>query len=236
MRVWSPHFTRTKQPHTADRRDDSAWLRTEQVALAPHAVEAAKEGRAPCAHGKDGSEEDDGIDADAALARPIGVWLEVEPEGELVECERGADAVADGHQPAEKDGERRVGSAEVEQPAVADEQQNQDSPDKVMDVAAAHDDPVERAVVMDDEADEQSRAQEGEEERNRGDEHAAAGTVWDGGANEKAQARELQEDEQHDDDQAGEGQKQECSSSGHILLNHPGVSTGREKSGLIDKI
>ena len=110
--------------------------------------------------------------------------------------------------------------AEVEQPTVADGQQDQDSPDKVMDVAAAHNDPVKWAVVVDDEADEQAHAEKGDKERHRGDEHAAAGPVWDGGADEKAKAGELQQNEQHHDDKAGEGQKQKRAGSGHILLNH----------------
>ena len=48
--------------------------------------------------------------------------------------------------------------AQVEQPAVTDEQKDQDSPDKVMDMAAADNDPLKWTVIVDDEADEQSYA------------------------------------------------------------------------------
>ena len=190
------------------------------MAFCPHALKAAKKRRTPSTHGENSSKKDDGVDADAALAGPVGIGLEVKPEGKLVQGKRRADAVAYGHESAEEDGQGRMRTAEVEQPAVADEQQNQNSPDKVMDVAAVHDDPVEWAVVVDDEADEQTHAEEGDKKRHRGDEHAAAGPVWDGGADEKAQASELQEHEQHHNYQAGEGEQQERTCSGHALLNH----------------
>ncbi len=85
---------------------------------------------------------------------------------------------------------------------------------------AANDDPLKRAVIVDDEAHEQSHAQEGDEEGNRGDKHAAARAVRDGAPDEKSKAGELEQHEQYNDDQAGKGQKQECSGSGHILLKH----------------
>ena len=73
MRAWSPYSTRTKQPHTADRTEDNAGTGTKNPALAPHALQAAEKRRAPGADGESAPEEDDGVNADAALAGPVGV-------------------------------------------------------------------------------------------------------------------------------------------------------------------
>jgi hypothetical protein len=47
------------------------------------------------------SEENDGVDAGSSLGRPVDV-AQVQPESEFVERERGAYAVENRHQPAEK--------------------------------------------------------------------------------------------------------------------------------------
>ena len=51
--------------------------------------------------------------------------------------------------------------SEVEEPAVADEEQDDDAPDKVMDVVAAHGDPLEWACLVDDGADQKANSREG---------------------------------------------------------------------------
>jgi len=66
-------------------------------------VKAAKEGRAPCGDAKQTTEENDGVDAFASGTGPVGARLEIEPEGKFVEGKGRADAVADGHEPAEED-------------------------------------------------------------------------------------------------------------------------------------
>ena len=66
--MWSPNFTRTKQPHAPDRREDDARPGAQKMAFCPHARKAAKKRRTPGAHGKNRSEKNDGVDADAPLA------------------------------------------------------------------------------------------------------------------------------------------------------------------------
>ncbi len=63
-------------------------------ALVPHPLQAAEERRAPRAHGQQAAEQDHGVDAEPACARPVGVRLQVEPERELVQRQRRAHAVA----------------------------------------------------------------------------------------------------------------------------------------------
>jgi len=120
-----------------------------------------------------------------------------------------------------------VRPAEIEQPSITYKQKNEDAPDEVMDVEPADRDPVEWAVVVDDEADDEPDAEKGDEEGYRGDEHAAARPVGNGGADEEAQTRQLQQDQQHHDDCAGENQQQQGSSSGHTLLKHFGTRIQR---------
>jgi len=115
-----------------------------------------------------------------------------------------------------------MGPSQVQQPAVAHQQQNQDAPHKVVDVEAAHGYPLKWPVIVNDQADEQPHAKKSDEKRDRGDEHAAPGAVRDGGAHQKSQAGQLEQHEQNNYDQAGKRQQQQGTGSGHIcLLNHP---------------
>src|SRR5258705_3089317 len=80
------------------------------------------------------------VHAHAALALPVDV-LQVQPERELVERERGADAKQDRGEagdPARTD-------AHLEQPHVADDDQNRDAPHQVMELPSARADSVERS-------------------------------------------------------------------------------------------
>ena len=94
----------TKQPHKADRVGKAlAKFLANDGAFDPHVMESAEEGRAPCGDAEQTAEEDDGIDAFASGACPVGTGFEIEPEGKFVESECRADAVADGHETAEED-------------------------------------------------------------------------------------------------------------------------------------
>lgn len=94
----------------------------EGSALGPEALEGLKEWRTPGANHQKRAEENYGVNAQtAACLYPIDVRVKVEPKGELVQCERGAHAIGDGHDAAEKDGHGRVRAAKVEQPSVAHE-------------------------------------------------------------------------------------------------------------------
>jgi len=166
-------------------------------------VEAAEKRRAPEADGQQTAEDDDGIDADASGAGPIGIRLQVQPQRKLVQCERGAHTVAYGHEAAEKNGKLGVIPPQVKQPSVTDQQQNENAPHQVMNVEAVHRDPLERAMLMHDQPNQNADAQKGDEERDRGNEHAPPGTVGNGGANENAQPGEMQKHQQHHDDHGG---------------------------------
>jgi hypothetical protein len=81
-------------------------LATEQRAFAPHALDRAEERGAPRSDAEDAAEENDGIDAETPGTGPVGVRFEIEPDGELVECQGRSHAITHGHEPAEKDGSR----------------------------------------------------------------------------------------------------------------------------------
>src|SRR5690606_35625792 len=75
---------------------------------------------------KERTGDDDRIDRPTPLLRPVDI-LEVEPEGELIQGQRGADP--------EEDGERRTPRRGVERESqVAGRQEQQDTPDQVMDM------------------------------------------------------------------------------------------------------
>jgi len=97
--------------------------------------------------------------------------------------------------------------AQVHQPAVAHQQQNEDSPDQVVNVAAAHHHPLEGPHIVHDQADQDAGADKGKQKRRRGHEHALPGTVGDGRADQIAKPGQLQQDQQQDDHQAGKGQQ-----------------------------
>ena len=188
-------------------------------ALAPHAAQAAEERRAPGAHGQQAAEEDDGVDAEPPV-RPVSIRLQVQPQRKLVQRERRAHAVAHRHQPAEEDRERRVRPSQVQQPAVADQQQDQNAPDQVMNVPSVDHHPLKMSLMVHDPVDQNAHAHKGDQEGDRGDEHAPPRPVGDGGADQEAQPGQLQQHQQDDDDQAGKGQQQKRSGSGHTLLKH----------------
>jgi len=108
--------------------------------------------------------------------------------------------------------------SEVEQPAVADQEQDDDAPDQVMDVVAAHGNPLEGAGLVDDGADQEANAREGEKKCDGGQKGAPTGPVGDGGADEESNTSELHQDQQDDDDEGGKGQQYKCSGTGHNLL------------------
>ena len=139
----------------------------------------AEDRRSPGTDGEESAKEDDGVDAFAALARPVGCGVEVQPEGELVEGEGGADSVGEGEEPAEKDLHGSVAGADVGELRIAADEEQEDSPDEVVDVAATHLDVTEGANVMGDGGDQKTHGEKGDEEADGGEEEAALGAVGD---------------------------------------------------------
>src|SRR5437879_6275823 len=127
----------------------------------------AKKGAAPDADRKKRGEDEDHVHADSAGMFPVDV-PQVQPERELIQGQGGADAEGesgDARHPV------RAHSL-LDQPDIADQQQDEDAPHQVMDVeAAAGGDVLKRADAgpdqVGDEADEPKRDQKtegGEEE------------------------------------------------------------------------
>jgi hypothetical protein len=85
---------------------------------------------------------------------------------------------------------------------------------------SAHHHPLEMSLMVHDSADQDADPDKGDQERDRGDEHAPPRPVGDGGADQESQPGQLQQHQQNHDNQAGKGQQQQCSSSGHTLLKH----------------
>ena len=149
----SPHSTPTKQPHAPNRRGGVAQLAAQQHALGPHDLETAKEGCSPGAHREDSSKQNDGVDVETTGAGPVSVRFQIEPESKFIERKGSADTITHRHQAAEKNGHGRVRAAQIEQPSIANQKQDEYAPDKMMDVSAAHHDPLKWPVLMNDQAD-----------------------------------------------------------------------------------
>jgi len=168
-------------------------------------LKSAEKWCAPCAHGQDAAKQNNGVDADASVARPVGIRFQIQPEGKLVEGQSRANPVADGHQTAEEYGQRRVRAAQIQEPSISHEKKNKDAPHKVVDVKAADHHPPKWAVVMNHQADNEPHSRKGDQERDGSDEHAAAGPVRDGRTHQESEAGQLKQNQQHDDYHAGEG-------------------------------
>src|SRR3569623_1961153 len=105
MRRRSPSFTGTKQPHAPNSRLSRSQRTPEYGPLAPHRLQPAEERRAPPPYSQDAAEQNHRVDADATLARPIFVGIQIQPQRKLIQGQRRPGTVADRHQPAQKDGE-----------------------------------------------------------------------------------------------------------------------------------
>ena len=125
------------------RSTSSGWL-----LLPPQEQQSqlAHEGPAPDADRQRGDEDHHGVDALPAGVRPVDV-LQVEPQRELVQRQRGAGPVGDRAQA----GDPVRAGADLEQPYVANQQQKQDAPDQVMDVKPARGDVVNGSNARPDE-------------------------------------------------------------------------------------
>src|SRR5712691_6488262 len=127
--------------------------------------EAVEERPAPDADREQAAEDEHDVDAHTALALPVNV-LQVQPERELVERQRGADAEEDRGEagdPARPD-------AHLEQPHVADDDQYRDAPHQVMDVGSARADVVERADAGADRDRDRAHDPERQKKRQRSEE------------------------------------------------------------------
>jgi hypothetical protein len=60
-------------------------LAAQQHAFGPHGLQAAKEGRTPCAHPKNSSKKNDRVDAETTRAGPVSIRFQIEPQREFIE-------------------------------------------------------------------------------------------------------------------------------------------------------
>jgi len=110
-----------------------------------------------------------------------------------------------------------VRPSQIEQPPISNKKQNQDAPHQVVNVHPAHDHPLQVALVICDSMNQQPHTGEGNQKRNRRNEHALPRPVGYRGADQVAQSRQLQQHEQHRDDQADECEQESSASFRHTL-------------------
>ena len=165
---------------------------------------------APGACAQKSTEEDDGIDAGASLGSPVDIF-QVEPEGEFIEGEGGADSIEDRHKAAEKNGRVVAARADLGEPSIADEKENEDAEDEVVDVAPSVVDEVEGRDVMEDGVNDGANRGESEEEADGGNKEALAGTLGNPFANQLTEWCALQK------------QKEQGSSGERKQKNKPGI-------------
>src|SRR5450759_1589760 len=125
----------------------------------------AQERPAPGADRQEGGEDHHGVDARPTGPGPVDV-LKVEPQGELVEGQRGSDPVCDrgyARQP--------VGAAAYfDKPDIPDDQEQEDAPHEVMDVKATTGDVVKGPDTHPDEVGDGTHDRERHYEAYRGEE------------------------------------------------------------------
>ena len=78
--------------------------------------------------------------------------------------------------------------AQVEQPAITHQQQDENAPYQVVNVHAMHHHPLEVSLVVHDPVNQDSHTRKCDQERDRGDEHAPPRPVGDGRAHQESQA------------------------------------------------
>src|SRR6202521_1790407 len=122
----------------------------------------AQGGAAPDPDRETRGEDDHRVDALPARARPVHV-LKVEPQGELIEGQGRADAVAGGGEAGQQ---VRAGPG-CDQPDVPDDQEQKEAPHQVVDVETAAGDVVKRADSRLDQVGDDAHDREREEERDR---------------------------------------------------------------------
>jgi len=79
-------------------------------------------------------------------------------------------------------------AAQIQQPSIAHEEQDQYAPDEVMNMAPTHHDPLKGPVLMSNKTYQEPYADECDQKGNRRNKHAAARAIGNCGADEKAQA------------------------------------------------
>jgi len=121
-------------------------------------LQAAEERGAHAANKQHRAEKNHGINAQTALAIPVSVRVKVQPKRKLIQRKRRAHAVAHRHHPAHEDRYGRVRAAQVEQPAVAHQQQDENAPHEMVNVMPAHHHPLEMPLVVHDSMNQEANA------------------------------------------------------------------------------
>lgn len=194
------------------------------------AGEGFPEVAAPDGEEERGAEEKDGVKAGAAFAGPIELVLQIEPESEFVESERGADAVEQRHHAAgEKRGAASAG-ADFHEPGEADTQKDDNAPDEMVDVGAANDDVMKRADIAGSGQRGDARESDSGEETARSEEQTAFGAVADVFMKERSDAGAVQ-----DQQNKGGGEENRDDKEPEIIL-HEWKRSGRTKYSVRRKI
>ena len=194
------------------------------------AGEGFPEVAAPDGEDERGAEEKDGVEAGAAFAGPIELVFQVEPEGEFVESERGADAVEQRHQAAGEERSAASAGADFHDPCETHAQEDDDAPDKMVDVGAANDDVMKGADIVRGGQRGDARERDSGEETAGSEEQTAFGAVADVFMKEPADAGAVQ-----DQENKGGGEENRDDKEPEIIL-HEWKRSGRRKYSLRRKI
>src|SRR5579863_443959 len=202
--------------HSDEREFDGRSFFGNGILRAARLASPSEQRSAPRARGQQGSKKNDGIEAAAAFARPVNV-AQVQPERELVESQRRADAVKNGHQPAGKDRGTARAVADLAQPAIPDHEQNDDSENQVMNVPASHLDEVKGWNIVQNAVNHGANPGKSQEETDRRDEQTTAGTIGNAVMQRFAERSSVQN--QQADYRARNRQQQNEPGVSHAALN-----------------
>jgi hypothetical protein len=159
------------------------------------AGESFPEVPAPDGEEERGGKEKDGVEARAAFAGPVELVLEIEPESEFIESERGSDAVEERHQAAGEERGSTSAGADFHQPGETHAKKDEDSPDEMVDVSATNDDVMKRPDVAGGGESGEAGESNGGKETGSGEEETAFGAVADVFMKECADAGAVQTQE-----------------------------------------
>src|SRR5579883_2000445 len=122
-------------------------------------------------------EQSERFEAFASLPLPVNV-PQIQPQGELIQRKRRAYSIRHRHRPPGPCSRATRARSRFQQPAVTGEEQEQNPPNQMMDMPAAHLDVMERANVVVDQKGQRAHYRDGNEEAEGGPEEPFARRLW----------------------------------------------------------
>src|ERR1700743_13513 len=127
--------------------------------------------------------------------RPVHI-LQIQPERKLIKRERSAHAIQDREQPAQENGCCRVAGSNLSQCAIAHNEEEQNSPNQVVDMSSIKQHPTERPNMMRDGHDQKAYTDKGNEEAHGSQEKLSSWPIRDTLMNQSAYLGKVQK-QQH---------------------------------------